>query len=62
MQYLVMCVTNYDEGYIIGGVYRNYDKAVKRLDWCERHTLNPENDSWRIVPVRAENITASLGE
>ena len=54
--YLVIAFTNYDNGYYIGGVYRNYEKAVKRLNWCEKHTFDPENDSWNILFVKADRI------
>lgn len=58
--YLVFCITNYDNGFYIGGVYRSYDKAYKRFRWCEEHTIDPENDSWRLVSVKPEKITADF--
>lgn len=55
--YLVFCMTNYGDGFYIGGVYRSYEKARKRLEWCEQHTIDPENDSWYLLNVKAYGIT-----
>ena len=60
MQYLVFCMTNYGDGFYIGGVYRSEGEANKRLEWCEKHTIDPENDSWRILEVEDYAITASF--
>lgn len=60
MHYLVLCLTNYSEGFYTGGVYRSYEKALRRLNWCEKHTIDPEGDSWRIVDVKPEKITADF--
>lgn len=54
--YLVWCMTNYGNGYYLGGIYNSYNKAKKRLAWCTKHTIDPENDSWRISVVRNMNI------
>lgn len=58
--YLVFCITNYGDGYQLGGIYRSYERACRRLSWCEEHTPDPENDSWRIVSVKPEKITADF--
>lgn len=55
--YLVFCMTNYGDGFYIGGVYRSYDRAVKRLEWCEAHSIDPDNDSWHLVKAKSKNIT-----
>lgn len=60
MQYLVFCMTNYGKGFYIGGVYQSEEEADKRLAWCEKHTIDPENDSWRIVEVEPDAITAEF--
>ena len=55
--YVVFCMTNYGNGFYFGGCYRSKDKALKRCDWCERHTIDPDNDSWMVIEVRAKGIT-----
>jgi len=59
--YLVFCMTNYGSGYYTAGIYRSREKAEARRQWCEDHTIDPDNDSWRLVYVEgAENKTAPI--
>lgn len=57
--YLVLNITNYGEGYMLGGAYRNYNKAVERLNWLEnQEKYNSEyEDSWRIVFIKTQKKT-----
>lgn len=62
--YLVLNVTNYGQGYQIGGIYRSYNKAIERLEWLEsQEEYNKEyEDSWHIVFVKALPKTAEPKE
>lgn len=60
--YVVFNMTNYGQGFQFEGCYRSYDKAVKRREWCEEHTIDPDNDSWYIIEVRAKGITEGFSE
>lgn len=55
--YVVWCMTNYGKGYYFGGIYRSVERAKRRLAWCEKHTVDPENDSWTIDYVTSAKIT-----
>lgn len=58
--YLVLNITNYNEGFQLGGAYRSYNKAVERLEWLEsQEEYNKEyEDSWRIVFIKTQAKTA----
>lgn len=58
--YLVLNITNYNEGFQLGGAYRSYNKAVERLEWLEsQEEYNKEGeDSWRIVFIKTQSKTA----
>lgn len=58
--YLVLNITNYNEGFQLGGAYRSYNKAVERLEWLEsQEEYNKEDeDSWRIVFIKTQAKTA----
>ena len=59
--YIVFCMTNYNSGFYFAGAYTSYEKAVRRLKWCKRHTIDEENDSWYIVNIdRNPNIKADI--
>ena len=54
-------MTNYNAGFYFAGVYSSYEKADRRRKWCERHTIDKENDSWYIVEIdRNPNIKAKI--
>lgn len=60
MLYAVLNVTNYGSGLQVGGIYKSYDRALKRWNWLnDKEEYNTtDEDSWRIVPIKAMNITA----
>lgn len=57
--YLVLDITNYGDGFKLGGAYRSYEKALERLEWLEsQEEYNREyEDSWRIVFVKTQKKT-----
>lgn len=54
MWYLVL--NDSTSGDETGGIYKSYDRAERRLEFLQKH-YETDEDSWRIVPVRAQKIT-----
>lgn len=56
--YLVLNITNYGDGFLLGGAFRSWQKAVERLGWLEsQEEYNSEEDSWRIVFIKSQKKT-----
>lgn len=60
--YLVLNITNYGSGYMIGGLYSSRKLAEKRLLECEKQCGEEDADSWRVVEVGYEPIRAEVTE
>ena len=58
MLYAVLNVATYGSGLQVGGIYKSYDRALKRWNWLEsQEKYNTEDeDSWRIVPIKTMDI------
>lgn len=62
MLYLVLNITNYDKGYVCGGYYKSYERAKKRLEYCESKMNEDGCDSWRIIKIDSPNITGQIDD